>query len=167
MTEKKIYKDFNDWWSHGKHGYSSASRDIAEEIWADFEPTINASRDDYAALMLQEAKEQRERYIEHLRDVSSYVDEHNLEAVVGINLYRWILNRRLRRKQDYGPKLFRYKGNDYVVTGEVKFKDPASGEWAQAYLYVNRNEPDTVYVREKSDFDAKFEQVTEAKSEES
>ena len=166
MTEKKIYKDFNDWWSHGKHGYSSASRDIAEEIWADFEPTINASRDDYAALMLQEAREQKERYVEHLREVSSYVEEHNLEAVVGVNLYRWMLDRRLGRKRDYSPKVYQYKGNDYVVTGEVKFKDPASGDWVQAYQYVNRDDPGSVYVREKLDFEAKFEKVTETKSKE-
>jgi hypothetical protein len=50
----KIYKDFNDWWANGNHGWSSASIDYAKEIWADLEPTINASRDDYENLMLTE-----------------------------------------------------------------------------------------------------------------
>lgn len=160
MTEKKIYKDFEDWWRNGNHGCSSASRDVAEEIWADFEPTILATRDDYTTLMLREVQEMHERYVEQLRDVSAYVMENNLEAVVGTKLYKWILDRRMGRTPKKNVCLFKFKGNEYAVTGEVKMKHPVTGEWIESYQYVNRSDPFTVYVREKNDFEAKFEKVS-------
>ena len=165
MTEKRIYKDFNDWWQRGNHGCSSASRDVAEATWADFEPTIQATRDDYTALMLREVKEMHERYIDHLRGVTAYVTEHNLEAVVGAKLYRWLLDRRVGRTPSLNPRLYRYEGNEYAVVREVRMMHPVSGEWVAAYEYVNRDEPATVYVHEKGDFDAKFESFTETPPE--
>lgn len=45
--KKRIYLDFNDWWSNGNHGWSSTGKEDAKEIWDDLEPTINAKRDDY------------------------------------------------------------------------------------------------------------------------
>ncbi len=41
---KKIYFDFNDWYSQGKHGCSSASKGWLKEIWDDLEPTMRAGK---------------------------------------------------------------------------------------------------------------------------
>jgi hypothetical protein len=93
----KIYKDFNDWWANGNHGWSSASIDYAKEIWADLEPTINASRDDYENLMLTEIKQMHDRYIENLRDSYAYIKEHNVEEKTGVKFFKWLLDRKMGR----------------------------------------------------------------------
>lgn len=49
----KIYRDFDHYWSEGDHPWSSASRDIAREEWDRFEPTINATRDDYKKMYVE------------------------------------------------------------------------------------------------------------------
>lgn len=154
---KKIYKDFNDWWSHGNHGYSSASRDIARAIWEDFEPTINATRDEYTELMLFEVKEMHDRYVEHLHDVGSYVKEHNLEAVTGIKLFRWILDRKTGRTPRKQPAFYSYKGRSYSVLREVQMKHPTTRKWVTAYEYIDREDPFTVFVREGKEFEEKFQ----------
>jgi hypothetical protein len=156
MKKKRIYKDFNDWWSHGNHGWTSASRDVAKAIWADFEPTILATRDDYTELMLLEVREMHERYVEHLRDICDYVKEHNLEALVGTKLFRWVLDRKTGVTPRRSPKFYSYKGVDYAVVEEVMMKHPANRQWVKAYKYINRDDPFTVYIREKSEFEERF-----------
>lgn len=68
---KKIYRDFDHYWTQGDHGWSSASLDIAKEEWDRFEPTITASRDDYKQMYVELCKEVadgRSMYLEALRE---------------------------------------------------------------------------------------------------
>jgi len=47
LFPKRIYRDWDHWWANGRHGFTSASRELVRRIWQDLEPTIQASRDDY------------------------------------------------------------------------------------------------------------------------
>lgn len=90
-----LYKDFNDYWRYGKHGCSSCSRDIAEEIWADLEPTILATRGDWENILIEDCKRQREDYIRSLREMHAYLKEFDLEKFAGVKYFKWLLDRRL------------------------------------------------------------------------
>jgi len=69
----KIYRDFDDYWQNGDHGWSSASIDIAKEEWERFAPTINASRDDYKNLYLSLCKEIADRNCMHVDALYKYI----------------------------------------------------------------------------------------------
>lgn len=54
-----------------------------------------------------------------------------------------------------------YKGNLYRIIldpSRVKTKDRVSGEWEKSYVYRPEDDPGgPIYVREKDDFESKFE----------
>jgi len=92
-----LYKDYEDWWRNGQHGYSSASREYAKEIWADLEETIMAKREDWERLLIFECKKERENFISYLRDFTAYLEEFGLVEIAGVNFHKWVLDRRLGR----------------------------------------------------------------------
>ena len=97
-TKKQIlYKNWEDYWSNGKHGFSSCCRDLAKETWDDFEPTISATRNDWENLLIHESIELRKRYIQDIRDMHEYLTEFNLESVAGVKFFRWLLDKKLGR----------------------------------------------------------------------
>lgn len=56
--------------------------------------------------------------------------------------------------------MYWYKGNKYVIANDkAKMKDPSSREWVDAVLYFPVGSSGTTYVREKSDFEAKFKKL--------
>jgi hypothetical protein len=71
----KIYKDFNDYYSNGKHGCSSASKDWLKEIWDDLYPTITASQNDYKKAYLVLMQEESRRRCKLTDALLRYVDE--------------------------------------------------------------------------------------------
>jgi len=74
---KKIYRDFNHWFSESHaHGMSSASRDWLEEIWNEILPTIEASRDDYKNSYIQLMKDEVENRSEVVDALHAYIDAH-------------------------------------------------------------------------------------------
>jgi len=79
MTEKKIYRDWDHWWSEGRHGFTSYSRDLVKKIWEDLEPTVMASRDDYkhafVKLMNQEIEFKKDLTDGLLRYIELYAKE--------------------------------------------------------------------------------------------
>lgn len=85
----KIYKNFDDYWANGNHGCSSFNKDIAKEIWDDFEPTIKASRTDYENLLIEEALEQKRSYIEQINALHDYLKEFKVEEYTGVKFFRW------------------------------------------------------------------------------
>lgn len=97
-TKKILYKDFEDYWRNGKHGFSSAGREYVIEIWNDLEPTIMANREDWEQLLIHETKKSREDFIRYLRLMSEYLKEFDLEKVAGIKFHRWILDKILESK---------------------------------------------------------------------
>lgn len=56
-----IYRDKHHYFSEGKHGFTSASREDAYAIWEDLQETIEASRDDY-----------KKAYLEMMKDTASW-----------------------------------------------------------------------------------------------
>lgn len=52
---------------------------------------------------------------------------------------------------------YRYKGNEYRVTGTVMMKCPKTRKWLLAMKYEQYNNSSQVYVREVNDFYDKFE----------
>lgn len=92
QSEKRVYLDFNDWWRHGKHGYSSASYEDAKEIWDDLEPTIQASRDDYKNAFVQMTNEYMARRKDVLDVIFEYIDQF-VDKNVAPKFWRWYLDR--------------------------------------------------------------------------
>lgn len=95
-----LYRDFDDWWTNGQHGFSSASRDIAESLWADLEPTVLAGRGDWENLLIEESRKDREHLINWLRGFSEYLETFKLEEVAGIGFYRWFADQRVKRYKE-------------------------------------------------------------------
>ena len=85
--EKKIYRDFDNWWAEGKHEFSSASYDWAKELWDDLEPTITASRDDYKNSYIQLMKEQVKRRTDLTDALLKYIEIHKNPEEQGF--WRW------------------------------------------------------------------------------
>lgn len=85
-----IYRDFNHYWTEGDHGWSSASKDLAEEEWKRFEPTITASRDDYKnaynELCIKKAKQKCD-IVDHLL---KYIEIFSKEG--SPKFFRWWLD---------------------------------------------------------------------------
>ena len=97
--EPRIYKNYNDYWRNGKHGFSSAGRDIVQRIWEDLEPTILANRTDYEKMLVNDCIEQAEFTIKLRSHMFAYLKEFNLEKVAGIGIWRWMLDRTLQDKK--------------------------------------------------------------------
>lgn len=56
--------------------------------------------------------------------------------------------------------MYWYKGNKYVVSdAKAKMKDSITREWVDAIVYFPIGSSATTYVREKSDFEAKFKKL--------
>ena len=70
-----IFRDWEHFWREGNHGYSSASREDAKELWDLFEPTINATKDDYKKAYLQLCKEKMEVKSEMQDAMLSYIEK--------------------------------------------------------------------------------------------
>lgn len=83
----KIYRDFDHYWTEGDHPWSSASRDIAEEEWKRFEPTILATRDDYKQMYIELCNDETEKTLDIVTKLFQYME-----------LY----------KKDDAPKFFRW-----------------------------------------------------------
>lgn len=90
MTNKKIYRDFQDYWRSGKHGYSSASKDEAIAIWEDLESTINASRDDYKNSFLQLMQENASLKSEITDALLKYVELYSSQDAP--KFWRWYMD---------------------------------------------------------------------------
>lgn len=52
--------------------------------------------------------------------------------------------------------IYYYEGKEYRLVNEVKLKHPTTGEWVDAFHYMQRGSKET-YVMEKQDFLSKFE----------
>jgi len=89
----RIYRDFQDYWQHGNHGFSSCSIEYAKDTWKDFEPTINANRDEYVNAILDTYEKDRKIAIEQMVMVMDYLREFKLEEVAGVKFYRWWMDR--------------------------------------------------------------------------
>lgn len=77
---KKIYRDFNHWWSNSEaHGMSSASKDWMKEIWDDILPTIEATRDDYKNSYIELMKNQIERKTDIQDALLKYIELYKKE----------------------------------------------------------------------------------------
>ena len=94
MSDKVIYRDFNHWWSRGKHGFSSASRDLVQDIWNDLEPTILASRDDYKNAYVQLMKEHTERKKDVIDAALKYIELHSKEDAP--KFWRWYMDEAMK-----------------------------------------------------------------------
>ena len=88
---KRIYKNFEDWWCSGKHGFTSYSREYAKEIWEDLEPTILAQRSDWEEVLRRDSLKLQEKYIKQLQNVYAYLKAYDLEKHAGIKFFRWLL----------------------------------------------------------------------------
>lgn len=86
----KIYRDFNDYFSHGNHGMSSCSRDWIKEIWDDLEPTIKASQDDYKKAYVLLMQEQTERKSDVLDAALIYISKFTKKS--SPSFWRWYLD---------------------------------------------------------------------------
>lgn len=85
--EKRIYRDFNDWWANGKHGWSSVSIDIARETWDDFAPTIEASRDEYKNAFIELMKQQANNKSVMLHHMLEYIQKFKKDDAP--NFMKW------------------------------------------------------------------------------
>ena len=92
----KIYRDFNDYFSNGKHGYSSASRDIVKEIWDDIYPTIEASQNDYKKAYLALMTEESRRRVKLTDALLRYIDEAQKKHTDLEGFWKWWSNKILR-----------------------------------------------------------------------
>ncbi len=72
--KKQIYRDFDHWWREGNHGWTSASYEIAQATWEDFEPTITASRDEYKEMYVQLAIQVAKDRAEYSDAMREYMD---------------------------------------------------------------------------------------------
>lgn len=90
-----LYTTWEEYWSNGKHGFSSCCRDLAKEIWDDFEPTIKANRSDWEKLLVNETIKLRKKYVQDLRDMHEYLTKFDLEKLAGISFFRWLLDKTL------------------------------------------------------------------------
>lgn len=86
-----IYRDFDHWWREGKHGWSSASREYAIEIWNDLEETINASRDDYKNAMVDATIEQLKFRVEAFDAALKYIEQYSKPDAP--KFWRWFLDK--------------------------------------------------------------------------
>lgn len=93
MSEKVIYRDFKHWWSQGKHGFSSASFDLVQEIWNDLEPTIMASRDDYKHAFVRLLNENAKFESEVFDAALKYIEQHSKEG--SPKFWRWFLDQEM------------------------------------------------------------------------
>lgn len=86
-----IYRDFNHWWSEGKHGYTSASREYAKEIWDDLEETMKASADDAKLAYLALATERAEDRSKLVNALFDYIKAHAQPGQP--KFWRWYMER--------------------------------------------------------------------------
>lgn len=83
-----IYRDFNHWFSTSEvHGFSSASREFAKELWDDLEPTMQAKLDDHMRAHVELAKEQAVRNSKLVTAMLEYIEAHKQEGQRGF--WRW------------------------------------------------------------------------------
>jgi len=96
---KKIYRDFDHWWSESEaHGMSSGSRDWMKDIWDDIYPTIEASRDDYKQAYVELMREKAKRRCEVTDALLDYIEEHKTGGQKGF--WRWWLDREAQNEKD-------------------------------------------------------------------
>ena len=101
---KRIYLDFEDWWAHGKHGYSSYSWEYARELWDDFEPTIKASRSELDEQMVLLQKEKAKWNVKFQRNFLNYLKEFNLEEKAGVKFFRWFADQWIKEAKEKKSK---------------------------------------------------------------
>jgi len=59
-----------------------------------------------------------------------------------------------------GNRLYKYKGNLYILLNHCEFKHPDTREWISAVVYTPCKDKDVkVYVRESVEFFDRFEEV--------
>jgi hypothetical protein len=88
---KTIYRDFNHWFSTSKaHGFSSASRECAEEIWDDFQPTIEASQDDYKKAYIELMQEKTQWNSKLVDALFEYMEKYKKED--SPKFWRWYID---------------------------------------------------------------------------
>lgn len=92
-----IYRNFEHWWSEGKHGYSSASKEDAEAIWEDLAPTLIASLDDRKRAYLVLAQEQAEKRSELVTAMLDYIEAHQKRGQP--TFWSWWMDQKIERKK--------------------------------------------------------------------
>ena len=82
-----IYNNFNEWYSKGNHGCSSASRDWLEDIWNDLQPTIHANENSLKEELRNRIKEFEQRKVEHFKACKAFMDKYSKEDAP--KFHRW------------------------------------------------------------------------------
>lgn len=88
---KRIYRSWEDYWQNGNHGFSSASRECAKEIWDDFEPTIKATLDDHKKAYIVLTNEQLAFRGECFSAALDYIELYKKPDAP--KFWRWLLDR--------------------------------------------------------------------------
>jgi len=95
-NKKVIYRNFKHWFTTSTvHGFSSASRDFAEELWNDFEPTINANLDDHKRAYIELCNKRAKRDSELLDALLEYIKI--IEGTEKTHFWKWRLDREMKR----------------------------------------------------------------------
>jgi len=92
--KKQIYRDWDHYWQEGNHGFSSYSRDIAEETWKDFETTITASRDDYKNAYVELMNEEVKRLCDLTDALLDYIDNYSKDGAP--KFFKWWSDRMMK-----------------------------------------------------------------------
>lgn len=95
--EKKIYRDWKHYWQEGNHGCTSAYQEFAKETWDDFEPTFNASMDDYKLAYIKLTNEQLEFRSDLVTAMLDYIKEFARPDAP--KFWRWHFDRTCRREE--------------------------------------------------------------------
>jgi len=90
MSDPRLYKDFQEWWRTGNHGFSSAGRDIVERIWEDLEPTILAGRTEWEEFLIQEMEDSARRGCKYFRMFKEYLEEMEIEQHAAERFSEWM-----------------------------------------------------------------------------
>lgn len=90
-----IYRDFNHWFSASEvHGFSSASREFARELWEDLRPTMEASLNDHKKAFLELSKEKAAQRSELTTALLDYVDVHKTDNQP--TFWKWWLDQKTK-----------------------------------------------------------------------
>jgi hypothetical protein len=98
MQDKKVYRNWDHYWSNGNHGFSSASKDYAKEIWDDFQPTIEASLDDYKRAYIKLTEEQLKFRSELTDALLDYIELYKKEDAP--KFWKWFLEQSRKETLD-------------------------------------------------------------------
>lgn len=87
-----IYRDWNDYWTKGNHGYTSACKEDAKEIWQDFQETLNATRGDYEQLLIKQSLYQEKEFLKRIKVMLKYLTTYDLEKHATKKFFKWWLD---------------------------------------------------------------------------